>query len=113
MDMVSIIDNSNIKLADFIKNRIKTSKEAKFALGYFFLSGWDIVKNDLPNDLKDRRQQLENNLAKEEEEELKQLEKENLKTIKDVYEAIKNDTEINNLIKKLKSHEWIKIIGGG
>ena len=51
--MVSIIDNSNIKLADFIKDRLKSSKEAKFALGYFFLSGWNIVKNDLPNDLKD------------------------------------------------------------
>jgi SNF2 family DNA or RNA helicase len=51
--MVDIIDNSNIKLADFIKNRLKTSKEAKFALGYFFLSGWNIVKNDFPDNPKD------------------------------------------------------------
>ena len=58
------------------------------------------------------KQQLENNLnlTPEEEEELKQLEEQNLKTIQKVYEAIKNDEEINKLIKKIKSHEWVKVI---
>ena len=27
---------------------LKNSKKAKFAIGYFFLSGWDLVKNDFP-----------------------------------------------------------------
>jgi len=56
------------------------------------------------------KKQLENNLTPEEEEKLKQLEEQNLKTIQKVYEAIKNDEEINKLIKKIKSHEWVKII---
>ena len=51
--MVTIIDNSDTKLADVIKTYIKNSKESKFALGYFFLSGWDIVKENLPDDPKD------------------------------------------------------------
>ena len=56
------------------------------------------------------KQQLENNLTPEEEQELKQLEEQNLKTIKEVYELIKNDNEANDLINKIKSHEWVKII---
>ncbi len=56
------------------------------------------------------KKQLENNLTKEEEKELKQLEEQNLKIIKEVYESIKNDKELNNLIDKIKSHEWVKIV---
>jgi hypothetical protein len=56
------------------------------------------------------KQQLENNLTPEEEQELKQLEEQNLKTIKEVYESIKKDDEVNDLINKIKSHEWVKII---
>ena len=58
------------------------------------------------------KKQLEDNLTEKEEEELKQLEEENLKIIKEVYESIKDDEEINNLIKKIKSHEWVKVIEG-
>jgi len=56
------------------------------------------------------KNQLEDNLTEEEEGELKQLEEENLRIIEEVYEDIKDDKEINNLIKKIKSHEWVKII---
>ncbi|WP_423793456.1 Eco57I restriction-modification methylase domain-containing protein (plasmid) [Methanocaldococcus indicus] len=56
------------------------------------------------------KKQLENNLTKEEEQELKQLEEENLKIIHEVYEKIKKDDIINKLIEKIKSHEWVRII---
>ena len=58
------------------------------------------------------KQQLEDNLTPEEQNELRQLEEQNLKIIQEVYEAIKNDEEINKLIEKIKSHEWVKIIEG-
>ena len=51
--MVEIIDNMSKRLIDYIKNYIKSSKESKFAIGYFFLSGWDLVKNDFPENSED------------------------------------------------------------
>ncbi|AEH07586.1 Eco57I restriction-modification methylase domain-containing protein [Methanothermococcus okinawensis] len=56
------------------------------------------------------KKQLENNLTSEEEQELKQLEENNIKTVKEVYNSIKEDKEINELINKIKSHKWVKII---
>ncbi|MFP4402190.1 MAG: helicase-related protein [Candidatus Nanoarchaeia archaeon] len=47
----NIIDNQIIKLGDIIKKNIKNSVENKFAVGYFFLSGWNIVENDFRDDL--------------------------------------------------------------
>jgi len=42
-----IIDNRNGKLVDYI-NRILTSTErAKFAVGYFFLPGFELIQNNL------------------------------------------------------------------
>ncbi|ACX73084.1 conserved hypothetical protein [Methanocaldococcus vulcanius M7] len=58
------------------------------------------------------KKQLNDELTEKEEEELKQLEEENLRIIIDVYEAIKDDEEINKLIKKIKSHKWVRIIEG-
>jgi len=46
--MVEIIDNTRKRVVDYIKTHIKGSKEVKFAIGYFFLSGWNLVKNDFP-----------------------------------------------------------------
>ncbi len=43
-----IIDNSSGRLLkEVIKNRLKNCKEAKFAVGYFFLSGFNLVDGDL------------------------------------------------------------------
>ncbi|NJE13849.1 helicase-related protein [Thermococcus sp. LS2] len=50
--MVVIIDNTTRKVADYIKEHLKKSKEAKFALGYFFLSGWDLIKESMPENPK-------------------------------------------------------------
>jgi len=46
----NIIDNSpGRELIQVIKDQLKKSKEAKFAIGYFFLSGFSLVKDDFPN----------------------------------------------------------------
>jgi len=45
----NIIDNSpNRELVKILKDRLGKSKEAKFAIGYFFLSGFSLVENDFP-----------------------------------------------------------------
>jgi len=43
---------------------------------------------------------------------LEKLEKENLKTIVEVYNALINDKAIQKQIQKIKSHEWVKVIEG-
>ncbi|MEM2857141.1 MAG: helicase-related protein [Candidatus Nitrosocaldaceae archaeon] len=43
-----IIDNIGNKLVDVIRYNIKNCKEAKFAIGYFFLTGYNLVKGDFP-----------------------------------------------------------------
>jgi len=46
----SIIDNSpGRELIRVIKDQLKKSKEAKFAIGYFFLSGFSLVGDDFPD----------------------------------------------------------------
>jgi len=46
----NIIDNSpGRELIRVIKDQFKKSKEAKFAIGYFFLSGFSLIKEDFPD----------------------------------------------------------------
>ncbi|MEA1945310.1 MAG: helicase-related protein [Euryarchaeota archaeon] len=46
----NIIDNSpNRELISVLKDQIKKSKETKLAIGYFFLSGFCLVKDDFPD----------------------------------------------------------------
>jgi len=49
-----IIDNRNEKLAHHINTILQGTEEAKFAVGYFFLSGFDAIKDRL-KDLKELR----------------------------------------------------------
>ena len=58
------------------------------------------------------KQQIEGNLTEEEQKELEKLEKENMETVEDVYRALKEDVKIKELIQKIKSHEWVKVIEG-
>ena len=51
-------------------------------------------------------------LTEQEQKELKEVEKENMKTIEEVHKALKEDVKIKELIEKIKSHKWIKIIEG-
>ena len=55
---------------------------------------------------------MEGNLTEEEQKELEKPEKENMKTIEEVYKALKEDVKIKELIEKIKSHKRIKIIEG-
>jgi len=46
----NIVDNSpDRELVKVVKDQLKRSKEAKFAIGYFFLSGFSLVKDDFPD----------------------------------------------------------------
>lgn len=46
----NIIDNSpDRELVWVLKDRLGKSKEVKFAIGYFFLSGFSLVENDFPD----------------------------------------------------------------
>lgn len=46
----NVIDNSpNRELISVLKDQIKKSKESKFAIGYFFLSGFSLVREDFPD----------------------------------------------------------------
>jgi len=49
-------------------------------------------------------------LTEQEQKELKEVEKENIKTIEEVYKALKEDVKVRELIEKIKSHKWIKVI---
>ena len=51
--MAYILDNSpDRKVITTIEKLIAKSKEANFAVGYFFLSGWNLIKDKLPEDMK-------------------------------------------------------------
>ena len=54
--------------------------------------------------------QIEGDLTEEEQKELEEVEKENMKTVVEVYKALKEDVKIKELIEKIKSHKWIKTI---
>ena len=46
---LNIIDNSpDRELIRVLKDQLRKSKEAKFAIGYFFLSGFSLIKDDFP-----------------------------------------------------------------
>ena len=53
---------------------------------------------------------MEGNLTEEEQKELEKPEKENIKTIEEVYKALKADVKIKELIEKIKSHKRIKTV---
>jgi len=47
---LNIIDNSpDRELIRVLKDRIRKSEEAKFAIGYFFLTGFSLVESDFPD----------------------------------------------------------------
>ena len=58
------------------------------------------------------KKRIEGNLTEEEQKELEELEKENIKTVVEVYKALKEDVKIKELLEKIKSHEWVKVIEG-
>jgi len=47
-----------------------------------------------------------------EEKELEKLERENAKTIEEVYRALVGDHELQAWIEKIKGHEWVRVVEG-
>ncbi len=58
------------------------------------------------------KKQIEGNLTEGEQKELENVEKENMKTIEEVYKLLIEDKKIQKQIEKIKSHEWVKAIEG-
>ena len=58
------------------------------------------------------KKKLGEGLSSDEEEKLRSLEKDNLEIIKSTHEKISKNKEINDLIYKIKSNDWIKLIEG-
>jgi hypothetical protein len=54
--------------------------------------------------------QLEGELTEEEGNELEELEKKNMEIIEEVYQALVSDEKIKELIERIKSHEWVRVI---
>lgn len=44
-----LVDNTETKLEDVYKKIISECEEVRIATGYFYLSGFDLYKNDLEN----------------------------------------------------------------
>jgi len=47
-----------------------------------------------------------------EKRELEKLEKENTKTIEEVYRTLGGDHELQAWIEKIKGHEWVRVVEG-
>ncbi|MEJ2248619.1 MAG: helicase-related protein [Candidatus Lokiarchaeota archaeon] len=53
--MVKVLDNSPGKeVLDSIKNLINDSEEACIAVGYFYVNGWNSVRNNLPSNVRNQ-----------------------------------------------------------
>ncbi len=51
-------------------------------------------------------------LSEKEKEKLEDLEKKNLEVVLDVYERLKSDEKILQLIERIKEHRWVKVVEG-
>ena len=49
-------------------------------------------------------------ITEEEEKELEKVEKENSKIIEGVYSTLIKDKEVQKQIKRIKGHEWVKVV---
>ncbi|GIW23669.1 MAG: ATP-dependent helicase [Candidatus Sericytochromatia bacterium] len=128
-----IIDNEKIQLIEVIKKALKIAKEAKFAIGYFFLDGFNLIKEDFPDNIKNKpflkiimgnettlptkeelasgyklREQLKfiltENLENSEFSNENEDEDEQIKRIKDLKELIANNIIDVRLYEKSKMH---------
>jgi len=116
--MVEIIDNTSKRVIDYIRTHIKSSKEAKFAIGYFLLSGWNLVKNDFPENVEngflkivigdETTEITKRALAKSYNLKLKMLEElselEDTSKIKELYELIRQDKIDIRIYTRSKLH---------
>ncbi len=106
-----IIDNRTVLLKDEIKKLLKLSDNAKIATGYFFLSGFDLIKDDV-QDVKKIRIIMGRETDIPTKEELVKGYKENSwreHIIRGMIEDIKKISENEEQIKKIKDlHNLIR-----
>lgn len=51
----SIMDNTeNREVVKVIKDQLRSCKEAKFAIGYFFITGFSLIEDDFPEEFEER-----------------------------------------------------------
>ncbi|CAD5245186.1 helicase-related protein [Thermococcus camini] len=46
---IKVIDNTKKPLSEYIKKELLKSRNAKFAVGYFYLSGWNLINDGVPS----------------------------------------------------------------
>jgi len=51
-------------------------------------------------------------ITADEGRELEKLERENTKTIEEVYRALVGDHELQAWIERIKGHEWVRVVEG-
>ena len=56
--------------------------------------------------------QLKDNLAAPEAQELAALEGANMQTIMDVYDALRSDSDVGEWIERIRGHEWVRVVEG-
>ena len=81
-----IIDNHDVKLIDELARRFPSSEKAKFAVGYFFLSGLEPLK-DQPYNLQELRLLIGNTTNKETIEQIS----EGYRRMEPVHDALEAD----------------------
>jgi len=82
-----IIDNSQIKLIDVLKEKLSISKKARFAVGWLFVSGFRELKNEIEN--LEKLEILAGSRTNKETAELMLLNKKWGKAVKDTLEKTK------------------------
>ena len=89
--MADIIDNSNIKLVEVLKEKLSISKKARFCIGWLFISGFKELKEEIEN-LK-KLEILAGSRMNKQTAELLLLEKKWEKAVKDTLEKTKHLSE--------------------
>ena len=106
-----IIDNRTVLLKDEIKKLLKLSEQAKIATGYFFLSGFDLIKDDVQDVKKIRIIMGRETDLPTKKELAKGYEEKKIKEyiVKEMIEDIKKVGENDEQIRKIKDlHDLIR-----
>jgi len=86
-----IIDNSEVKLIDVLKEKLSISKKARFAVGWFFLNGFKELRNEI--DKLEKLEILAGSRTDKRTAELLLLEKKRQKIVRDILEKKRYLTE--------------------
>jgi len=59
-----------------------------------------------------RKNQLDEKFTAPKAQELPSLEISNMRTVEDVYGALRRDGEVQEWIERIRGHEWVKVVEG-